>query len=96
MMVSLTINIDDNTLKNIENLNWVNWSELAREEIKKKIVFEKYIKTKEVSSEDLKFCKDIDWHPVDELPLKKSFIDKMKIKQSYKKINMKDINALIG
>ena len=97
-MVSLTINVDDDILKYLENFSWVNWSELARQEIRKKIIFEKYMNTKEVSSEDLEFCNGIDWHPVDELPLKKSFINRMKrvSKQSYKKMGMKDLDVLMG
>jgi hypothetical protein len=94
-MVSVTFNVDDNTLKHIENFSWVNWSELARLEIRKKLIFEKYLKTREISNDEQVFCGAVDWHPVDELPLKKSFISRMK-KQSYKKMSLKDIDALMG
>jgi hypothetical protein len=96
MMVSLTISIDDNKLKSIENFGWVSWSELAREELRKKIIFEKYLKNKNITSEDLKFCEDIDWHPVDELPFKKSFINAIKKESHYKKVSIKDLDKLIG
>jgi len=53
---------------------WVNWSEVGREEMLKREIFERYIKTRKLSKEDEEFCEKIDWHPVDELPLKESFI----------------------
>jgi hypothetical protein len=76
-MVSLTINIEEDTLKSMETFNWVNWSSLAREEIRKKVIFEKYMEKRTLGKEDAQFCEDIDWHPVDELPLKKSFVKKL-------------------
>jgi len=44
----------------------------------KRDILERYKKTKEVTDEDWEFCELIDWHPVDELPLKKSFIKEIK------------------
>jgi hypothetical protein len=48
------------------------------DELKKKDIFERYIKTGELSDEDWMFCERIDWHPVDELPLKEEFVKRLK------------------
>ena len=45
----------------------------------KKDIFERYVKTGELSDEDGIFCERIDWHPVDELPLKDEPSDKSMI-----------------
>ena len=36
------------------------------------------MKTKKLTKEEIKFCENNDWHPVDELPLREEFIEKMK------------------
>lgn len=77
-MVSITVSIDEETKARMERFPWVNWSEVGREELLKKDIFEEYIRTGKLSDEDLKFCEKIDWHPVDELPLKEKFIKKLK------------------
>ncbi|GEM_PF-1675613 len=38
----------------------------------------RYKKTGEVTDKDWEFCEQIDWHPVDELPMKKSYIKELK------------------
>ena len=43
----------------------------------KKLIFEGYVKTGELSDKAWAFCEKIDWHPVDELPLKEEFINKL-------------------
>ena len=73
-MAGITMQLDEKLKSEIEHFSWVNWSELAREEVLKKELFERYIKTGKLSKEDQEFCDKIDWHPVDELPLKESFI----------------------
>ena len=77
-MVSITVPLDDETLAQIKQFPWVNWSEVAREKLMKREIFDKYIKTKKISKEDEKFCEEIDWHPVDELPLKEEYVRKIK------------------
>jgi len=95
-MVSLTFNIEDDTFRALDNFKWVSWSEIARVECRKNIIFEKYIKDKKLNSTDIKFCDEIDWHPVDRLPMKKSFGDSMKRNPSYKKLSDKELNKLLG
>ena len=72
-MVSLTLSISEELKSDLKSFLWVNWSEIAREETIKKLIFESYLKTGNISAEEWKFCDKIDWHPVDELPLKDKF-----------------------
>ena len=72
-MPSLTLSISNEFNNQLKEFIWVNWSEIAREEIIKKLIFENYIKTGDLSDEEWAFCEKIDWHPVDELPLKEEF-----------------------
>lgn len=70
--------IEDKFKERLNLFSWINWSEVAREESLKKEIFEKYIKDKKLSKDDEKFCENIDWHPVDELPMKKEYVEKLK------------------
>ncbi len=88
-MASLTLSISDEFKNQLKNFMWVNWSEIAREETVKKLIFENYIKTGNITDGEWGFCEKIDWHPVDELPLKEEFIKKLnKIKKGkFKRYN---------
>ena len=77
-MACITVSMDKSLKEEMAMFPWVNWSEVGREESLKKEIFDKYIKTGKISDEDREFCEQIDWHPVDELPLKKEFINKLK------------------
>jgi len=72
-MVSVTVPVEDSFRVRLKAFLWVNWSEVGREESLKKEIFDRYIKTGKLSDEDWKFCEEIDWYPVDELPLKEEF-----------------------
>ena len=72
-MVSITLSVSEDFKKDIKDFMWVNWSEIAREETIKKLIFENYIKFGKITEEEWRFCEKIDWHPVDELPLKEEF-----------------------
>ena len=76
-MTSLTLSVTDKFKEQLKHFAWVNWSEIAREEAIKKLIFERYLKTGNLSDADWRFCERIDWHPVDELPLKKEFLQKL-------------------
>lgn len=83
-MASLTISVSEEFKNELKIFSWVNWSELAREEVIKKVIFENYLKTGSLTDEEWEFCNRIDWHPVDELPLKeelKKEIEKRKKEQ---------------
>jgi len=73
---------------------WVNWSEIAREEALKKIIFENYMKTGKITDEEWEFCEKIDWHPVDELPLKEEFKKELERKKKEKSIKLKSISDI--
>ena len=77
-MVSLTMPVSEEFKAEIKHFSWVNWSELSREESMKKEIFEEYIKTGKLSDENWKFCDSIDWHPVDWLPLREEYVEKLK------------------
>ena len=77
-MASVTLSVTDQFKEQLKHFQWVNWSEIAKEETRKKIIYEKYMQTRKVSDEDWKFCEEMDWHPVDELPLKEEFVEKLK------------------
>lgn len=93
-MVSVTLSVTDQFKKQLKHFQWVNWSEIAKEETRKKLIFEKYLKTGKVSDEDWKFCDETDWHPVDELPLKKEFIDKLKKAKKEKSIKINSVSDI--
>ena len=90
-MVSVTFQIKEQQLEEIEQFPWINWSEIAREEMRKKEIFEKYLETKELSDEDWEFCEKIDWHPVDELPLKEEFVKKLEAAKKKKGVRYNSV-----
>jgi len=97
-MVSMIAPVDEHFKERIEIFPWINWSELAREEMNKRRIFEEYRKTRKVSKEDEFFCEKIDWHPVDELPLKQEFIKKLNEAKSgpHKKMTVDDLKEFMG
>jgi hypothetical protein len=76
-MACITITVEKSLKERLSRFPWVNWSEIGREEMLKRYIFEQYIQTGKLTKEETEFCEKIDWHPVDELPLKKEFIQKM-------------------
>jgi hypothetical protein len=76
-MPCITISVDKKFKERLSRFSWINWSEIGREELFKRYLFEKYIKTGELAKDEEKFCEKIDWHPVDELPIKKEFVKKV-------------------
>jgi hypothetical protein len=94
MMASVTLSVTDEFKNQLKQFQWVNWSEIAKEEIMKKLIFEKYLKTGEVSNKDWIFCEKIDWHPVDELPIKKEFSEKLKKIKKEKSIKINNVSDI--
>ncbi len=94
-MASVTLSVSEQFKEELKHFSWVNWSEIAREETIKKLIFERYIQTGELSDEDWKFCDKIDWHPVDELPLKKEFIEKLKKAKKEKSIRVGSVSDIV-
>src|SRR3989344_2026571 len=93
-MTSLTLSVSEEFKSRLKNFQWVNWSEIAREETMKKLIFESYMQTGKINDEEWKFCEKIDWHPVDELPLKDEFIKKLKSIKKEKPAKLKSVSEL--
>lgn len=93
-MASVTLSVDNQFKDQLKHFQWINWSEIAKQETRKKLIFEDYMRTKEISEEDWKFCEEIDWHPVDELPLKKEYVEKLKKIRKEKAIKVNSVNDL--
>ncbi|MDK2947848.1 hypothetical protein SAMN04488589_0066 [Methanolobus vulcani] len=93
-MTTMTVPLDDELYDKIHKLSWVRWSKVAQDGIRKRKIFETYMRDKEISEDDAVFCEMIDWHPVDELPLKEEFIDKIKKIAKEPGIPVKDISDI--
>lgn len=93
-MVSVTFPLDDKAAVRIGGYSWINWSDIAREELMKKEIFDRYLETGEVTDEDWKFCEEIDWHPVDEFPLKEEFVKKIEAAKKEKSVRLKSISEI--
>ena len=93
-MASLTLSINENMRNQLKTFMWVNWSEIAREETMKKLIFENYIKNGNITDEEWKFCERIDWHPVDELPLKEEFKKEIERRKKEKSIKLKSVSEI--
>lgn len=76
-MACITISVDKTFKERLTRFSWINWSEIGREELLKRYLYEKYMKTGTLSKDEEQFCEQIDWHPVDELPIKKEFVKKL-------------------
>ena len=93
-MPSLTLSVSDEFKNQLKELLWVNWSEIAREEAMKKLIFENYIKIGSITDEEWEFCDKINWHPVNELPLKEEFKKEMERRKKEKSIKLKSISDI--
>ena len=93
-MASITLSVSEGLKNELKSLSWVNWSEIAREETLKKLIFEDYMKSGKISDDEWRFCEKIDWHPVDELPLKEEFIKKLEAVKKEKSIKVKSVSDI--
>ncbi|MBU0459273.1 MAG: hypothetical protein KKH52_04800 [Nanoarchaeota archaeon] len=93
-MVSVTMSISEQFQEEIKHFSWINWSEAAREELLKKEIFNRYLKTGEITDEDWIFCQKIDWHPVDELPMKEEFIKRLEEAKKETSIRVNSIKEI--
>jgi len=67
-------------------------------QLMKQSIFNEFIKTKELSDANQEFCEKIDWHPVDELPMKKEFIKELKEieKGPHSEVTLEELDELMG
>src|SRR3989344_6568129 len=93
-MTSLTLSISEELKYQLKLFKWVNWSEVAREEAMKKIIFESYLKTGKITDVEWEFCEKTDWHPVDELPLKEEYMKKLEKIRKEKPIKLKSVSDI--
>jgi hypothetical protein len=93
-MTSITLSVTESFKQQLKQFLWVNWSEIAREETMKKLILENYMKTGTITDEEWEFCEKIDWHPVDELPLKEDFIKKLEAIKKEKSIRVKSVSEI--
>jgi len=77
-MVSLTVALEESFKAELDSFAWVRWSEVGSEEAFKRDIFERFLKTGTISADDQGFCDEIDWYPVDELPLKEEYVNKLR------------------
>jgi len=77
-MVSIVVPLEEKQKMELADFPWVNWSEVVREYIMQRDIFEDFMRTGKLSEEDSKFCEETDWHPVDWLPLKEEFVREIK------------------
>ena len=93
-MASVTLSVSDEFKLEIKHFSWINWSNIATEESLKKDIFERYIKTGMITDKDWEFCDKIDWHPVDELPLKESFVKELESRRKEKPLKYVSVDEL--
>jgi hypothetical protein len=93
-MANITLSIPKLVKMETEELAWVNFSELSKEELIKKKMFEKYVKTGKITDEEWKFCEEIDWHPVDWLPLREEFVKELKKAEKEPSIKFKSVKEI--
>jgi hypothetical protein len=98
--MNLTLSIPKELEKELLEKPYIKWTEIARNAIrkeaillKKKEIFEKYAKSQKITKEEQEFMEKIDWHPVDELPIKKEYAEKL-LKKS--KTTSKNINEIFA
>ncbi|MGB9929128.1 MAG: hypothetical protein ACPK85_12100 [Methanosarcina sp.] len=90
-MTAIKIPISDEIYEEMEHFSWVKWSEIARNFLRKRAIFEKFVRYDELSGEDVDFCDEINWHPADELYLKGEFVQKLKDSKNENSIKVKNI-----
>jgi hypothetical protein len=93
-MASVTLSLSKEFKAELQRRPWINWSSIAREELMKKKIFEEYLKKREISDEEWTFCESIDWHPVDELPLKKEYKAKIMKRAKGPFIKLKSVSDI--
>lgn len=91
-MSNIVIPIQEQYKGEIKHFSWINWSDIAKVELVKKLIFSRYLKTREISDREWEFCEKIDWHPVDWLPMKKSFIKKIEKAKKEKSIRYNSVD----
>ena len=93
-MVSIVVPLEEKQKMELADFPWVNWSEVVREYIMQRDIFEDFMRTGKLSEEDSKFCEETDWHPVDWLPLKEEFVKELEAARKEKPIKLKSVSDI--
>ncbi len=90
-MANITLSIPDAIRVQMDQHSEIKWSEVAKSAIAAKVIelhklsiLKKYIDKEPISEADWAWMDQHDWHPVDELPMKKSFIASLKASRKEK------------
>ncbi len=83
-MANITLSITDVLKLQMERYDEVRWSEVAKKAILQKLLelrkldlLRKYMNHEPFNAEDLAWMEGNDWHPVDERPLRKAFVQRI-------------------
>ncbi len=93
-MATITVPVPDDLYTRMEYFSWVKWSEVARASLRKREIFEKYLRSGELSDEDAEFCDKMDWHPVDELPLRDDYVQRLEDLKKETPLKVKDVSDI--
>lgn len=93
-MARITVPLEKKLKEKLDEYPWVNWSEVGREEILKKDILDRYAKTGKLFDKDWKFCEKMDWHPVDELPVKDAHVKRLKSARKERSVRLKSAAEL--
>ncbi len=84
-MANITLSLPAEVMDQMKSHQEIKWSEVARSAILEKMVqlrkleiLRKYVDKEHIPEEDWAWMDEHDWHPVDELPMKKKYIKSMK------------------
>ncbi|MEW6295759.1 MAG: hypothetical protein AB1467_05730 [Candidatus Diapherotrites archaeon] len=99
--MNVTMSVSGVLEKEIRRNPQIKWTEIARRamieeatKMRKLEIMQKYMEKKEIADEDWKWMDSIDWHPVDEMNYKKSFIERIKKAQKEKAIKVGSVDKL--
>lgn len=95
-MVSITVSVSDEIGDRMDRFPWVNWSEVVRTCLVKQEIFEEFMRSGKIGKNDWKFCKNIDWHPVDWLPIKKSYVRELERIGKERTVRVRSVKDLFG
>lgn len=99
-MANITLSVPENLRMEMDKHSDIRWSEVARSAILEKMVqlrkleiLRKYVDKEHISEEDWAWMDKNDWHPVDERPMKKSFVKAVLAasKEPRKKMTVKEL-----
>ena len=102
--MNLTLSVSGELEKLVKKHPEIKWTEFARQGmlneavgIKKTEILRKVIEKKDITKEDMEWMDNNDWHPVDEMGLKSSFInDSFRISKKGKFRKVERLSDILG